>query len=258
MIEDESGYGDLWEHLAQRSRRNKARVAGVATLFVVAGVLAGLFYAGYSYLGLGHETVRAGQIQAVSVSSTGIAGLERWSIDGVDLDNQALRERYNELYNYTYPYLLREAIKEEIIPRGVPAVYGEELGVSFDGDMNRMTSILRRYEDHPLDEAQMKRYKDVGLRIACEYCCNAKALIFEDGRRACGCAHSYAMRGLAKYLIINHPEEYSNDEILLELGRWKAAFFPKQTISKALRKYAEAGNIDPSVLTDMPDMVGSC
>jgi hypothetical protein len=66
------------------------------------------------------------------------------------------------------------------------------------------------------------------------------------------------MRGLAKYLIINHPDEYSNDEILLELGKWKATFFPKQTISKAVLKYAEFGNIDPSILTEMPNMVGSC
>jgi hypothetical protein len=121
-----------------------------------------------------------------------------------------------------------------------------------------MTNILRKYEDHPLNDEQMERYKDVGLNISCEYCCGVKAIIFENGERACGCAHSYAMRGLAKYLIINHPEDYTNDDILLELGKWKATFFPKQTISKAVLKYAEFGNIDPSILTEMPNMVGSC
>jgi hypothetical protein len=153
---------------------------------------------------------------------------------------------------------LKEAIKSEIIPSGVPAVYGEELSVSFDANTDKMTSILRSYENHPLDENQMERYKDVGLRISCEYCCGVKAIIFENGQRACGCAHSYAMRGLAKYLIINHPDEYSNDDILMELGKWKATFFPKQTLSKAVLKYAEIGNVDPSILTDMPNMVGSC
>jgi hypothetical protein len=66
------------------------------------------------------------------------------------------------------------------------------------------------------------------------------------------------MRGLAKYLIINHPEDFSNDDILMELGKWKATYFPKQTISKAVAKYAEFGDIDPSVLIEMPNMVGSC
>ena len=50
-------------------------------------------------------------------------------------------------------------------------------------------------------------------------------VIFENGERACGCAHSYAMRGLAKYLLVNHPE-MSDYEILNELGKWKVLFFP--------------------------------
>jgi hypothetical protein len=153
---------------------------------------------------------------------------------------------------------LREAIKSEILPSGTPAIYGEELGVAFDSDTDSMTNILRKYEDHPLNEEQMGRYKNITLSISCEYCCGVKALIFENGVRSCGCAHSYAMRGLAKYLLINHPDDYTNDGILMELGMWKATFFPKQTISKAVVKYAELGNLDPSILTEMPNMVGSC
>ncbi|GBE18513.1 hypothetical protein BMS3Abin16_01117 [archaeon BMS3Abin16] len=244
--------------LQPESRNRRIMLIGIAVLILALFSLGGLIYAAYNYLDI--DIGDSGVIEAasVSVSSTGISGLDKWNIEGQNLGKDKLRQKYLELYNYTYPFLLKEAIQSEIIPSGVPEIYGEELSVSFDGNPNAMITVLRSYEGAALDETQMARYKDVGLRIACEYCCSAKALIREDGSRACGCAHSFAMRGLAKYLIINHPDEYSNDEILLELGKWKATYFPKQTISKAVYKYAEFGNIDPSVLTEMPNMVGSC
>jgi hypothetical protein len=240
------------------NRNRKTMIIGIAVL-VLAGVSSvGIIYAVYNYLGTDTGNIGTIKSTSTSVSSTGISGLERWNIEGQNLGKDELKQKYLELYNYTYPFLIKEAIHSEIIPSGVPAIYGEELSVSFDGDPNSMIGVLRSYEDSPLDETQMGRYIDVGLRISCDYCCGVKAIIREDGTRACGCAHSFAMRGLAKYLIINHPDDFTNDEILMELGKWKATYFPKQTISKAVVKYAEFGNIDPSVLTEMPNMVGSC
>jgi hypothetical protein len=240
------------------NRNRKTMIIGIAVL-VLAGVsFLGIVYAAYNFLGIDISKDDGIKSTSVSVSSTGISGLDRWNIEGQNLGKDELRQKYLELYNYTYPFLLKEAIHSEIIPSGVPTIYGEELSVSFDGDPNSMIAVLRAYEDNPLDEEQLERYIDVGLRISCEYCCGVKAIIREDGSRACGCAHSFAMRGLAKYLIINHPDDFTNDEILLELGKWKATYFPKQTISKAVVKYAEFGDIDPSVLTEMPNMVGSC
>jgi hypothetical protein len=78
------------------------------------------------------------------------------------------------------------------------------------------------------------------------------------GIRACGCAHSYAMRGLIKYLVINHSDEYTEDEILAEVNRWKTLFFPKQSIQKVIMSGKGTGTIDPSVLQEMPNMVGGC
>ncbi len=120
----------------------------------------------------------------------------------------------------------------DIIPTGMPAIYGEALQVSYDdvsatnsGLADATISKLSQYEDRELNEEQMERYIKVVSAISCEYCCGAKSIIFDDGRRACGCAHSYAMRGLAKYLITEHPE-ISDVEILSELGKWKVLFFP--------------------------------
>src|SRR3989338_1285836 len=136
----------------------------------------------------------------------------------------------------------------EIIPKGVPEVYGKELGVSYDdvspnnpGLADATIQKLFEYEDKQLTQEQMNRYIKIGSSISCEYCCGAKAIIFSNGERACGCAHSYSMRGLAKYLLINHPD-MSDDEILSELGKWKVLFFPGIHEQKA--KVLESKGID--------------
>ena len=120
----------------------------------------------------------------------------------------------------------------DVLPKGTPNIYGGELGVSYndvsasnpnlaDATMNK----LAQYEDMQLNSEQMERYVKIGSSIACEYCCGVETLVFSNGERACGCAHSYAMRGLAKYLLTEHPE-MTDLEILEELGKWKVLFFP--------------------------------
>ena len=120
----------------------------------------------------------------------------------------------------------------DVLPKGTPDIYGGELGVSFNDVSASNTQLadatmvkLSQYEDMKLDSAQMERYVKIGSSIACEYCCCAKTLIFSNGERACGCAHSYAMRGLAKYLLTEHPE-MTDFEILDEMAKWKVLFFP--------------------------------
>lgn len=136
----------------------------------------------------------------------------------------------------------------KVIPKGVPKIYGKEIGVSYDdvsADNPKLADEtirkLASYESEKLNDEKMKRYIKIGSSISCEYCCGAEALIFPNGERACGCAHSYAMRGLAKYLLINHPD-MSDEEILSELGKWKVLFFPG--IHEAKAKALEAKGID--------------
>jgi len=136
----------------------------------------------------------------------------------------------------------------EIIPQGIPAVYGSEMGVSYDDVSPKNPRLadetirkLAQYEETSLDNKTMERYIRIGSSISCEYCCGAKALIFSNGQRACGCAHSFAMRGLAKYLLTKHPE-MSDKEILSELGKWKVLFFPGIHEQKA--QVLESNGID--------------
>jgi hypothetical protein len=66
------------------------------------------------------------------------------------------------------------------------------------------------------------------------------------------------MRGLAKYLILKHYDKYSEDKILEEIIRWKALFFPKQSIQKVIANSKGTDEFDLSVLQEMPNMVGGC
>lgn len=180
---------------------------------------------------------------------------------------------------------LQDAIKL-VIPTGIPEIYGEELGVSFDSTQQAI-NVLKVFDPTygkkklDLNEEELKRYIDVGLRISCEYCCSAKSIITSKGDAACGCAHSQAMRGLLAYLISNHGDQYTNDELLRELARWKGTYFPKQMIQKIsdqlqggqdftpdtaalildikLPDYGSGKSAPlPSEIKDLPSMVGGC
>ena len=180
---------------------------------------------------------------------------------------------------------LQDSIKL-VVSHGVPAIYGQELAVSFDAvqqSINVMKQFDPAYGPQKITLAgdDLQRYINVGLKISCEYCCGAKSIVFNNGQAACGCEHSQAMRGLLAYLITKHASEYSDDELLRELARWKGMFFPKQMIAKLsgqlsgqeftpdtaalvlgiqLPSYGQGQNNPPlpSEIKDLPSMVGGC
>ncbi|MEM2138358.1 MAG: hypothetical protein QW568_04685 [Candidatus Anstonellaceae archaeon] len=130
-----------------------------------------------------------------------------------------------------------------IMPSGVPAIYGEEIGVKYEdissanpnvqATIDKLTNLLGGEPGNVLKGADLERYTKIGSMIACEYCCGAKTLVFNNGQPACGCAHSYAMRGVLGYLVKNHPD-MTDDQILEEIGKWKVLFFPGPEQSKAV------------------------
>ena len=159
-----------------------------------------------------------------------------------------------------------------IIPKGTPEIYGKELDISYDDvslsnpRLADQTIEKMAYLDRTisLEGKNLERYIKITSEISCEYCCGVQSIIFrkEDveardllieqaiasgeisesdadqyrikaGDAACGCAHSFAMRGLAKYLISEHDEEFTNEEILTELAKWKTLYFPSQMMTKS-------------------------
>jgi len=128
----------------------------------------------------------------------------------------------------------------DVIPKGIPDIYGKELGVRYDdvsvNDQAKTDLTIKKLAlfdvNLKMDGEKLQRYIKITNSISCEYCCGAQAITFPDGQPACGCAHSYAMRGLAKYLLTEHPE-MSDENVLEELGKWKTLFFPDVINSKA-------------------------
>lgn len=179
----------------------------------------------------------------------------------------SLSKEINEL-RVMHPYYKFKAIKEDLIPVGVPDVYGGILGISFDKvqeSINVLQGFDLTYGDKKIELSGdlMKRYIAVGMAISCEYCCGVDAITKEDGEAACGCAHSQAMRGLTAYLLQNYADQYTDEQILDELQKWKVTYFPKQTIQKTLDQMKKDGDEGIEELLNefpdfLPDMVGGC
>lgn len=167
-------------------------------------------------------------------------------------------------------YIKFKKLKESFISSGIPDIYGQELDISFDkvqDAINKVQIFGPTYGEEDkkitLTGDDLERYKKIGASIACEYCCGVETLTKEDGTAACGCAHSIMMRGLAAWLIKNHPNEFTDEQILEELEKWKVTYFPKQTLSTKLAEMEKSGEPGiKEILEEFPDflpqMVGGC
>lgn len=175
--------------------------------------------------------------------------------------------------------IIREDAKKIIMIRGIPGIYGDKLYVSFDR-VQESIDVMKKYDPgaNILGKAENARYLNITGKISCEFCCTVKALTNKDGSPTCDCDHAKALRGLASYLIRNHGSEFSDDEILRELARWKGVYFPKEMIGKLIREIEsrtysadinailmgiqlpqyDFKNNNQQNIENIPDMVGGC
>jgi hypothetical protein len=215
--------------------------------------------------GLGDLPVsQAYQVLAQEVSDLGRCNGATSELEG---ELAALEGEVRQLRVLNPYYRFRE-IRDEVMPTGVPPTYGQALNVSFD-QVQASINVMRNFdptygEDRiVLTDNDLTRYVNVGSATACLYCCDARTLVKPSGDAACGCAHSQAMRGLAAYLITNYPDDYRDEAIVKELNRWRAVYFPKQTLTQALVEQRNAGEPGIQEIMEefpefMPQMVGGC
>ncbi|MBU0953592.1 MAG: hypothetical protein KKA90_04200 [Nanoarchaeota archaeon] len=149
--------------------------------------------------------------------------------------------------------------------------------ISYDdieGSLEILGNLDRTIPLESLPADLKERYIAIGSKISCEYCCTAPSVIFPDGNPACGCSHSFALRGIAKYLLTQYGDSYTDEEVLFEMTVWKNLFFPKNTVEKAAALIANRMDITPDALNDhtllekiqagdlgsigAPGMVGGC
>src|SRR3989338_11530889 len=164
-----------------------------------------------------------------------------------------------------------------VIPTGTPDGYGPALGVSFDdpvAGLSILANLHRQIPTNSLSAEEKQRYINVGTKISCEFCCSAPAVVDESGRDLCGCSHALSFMGLSKYMVMNHPD-WTDDQILLELTKWKSLYYPRNMVEKASTLIANDMELTATSLNDaqlltkissgdtasigqLPAMVGGC
>jgi hypothetical protein len=128
-----------------------------------------------------------------------------------------------------------------VIPTGVPNYVlegpGSErlAGITFDDPIVSQkvwASLLgsKRFgtqNEVILNEEETARYERMVSTFTCDYCCGGPTSVTPINR--CGCAHSYAWQGQAKFFIHYYPE-LSDEQIMGEMTKWKALWYPQGMI----------------------------
>ena len=82
-----------------------------------------------------------------------------------------------------------------------------------------------------LTSEEEQRWKKLTSVFTCDFCCGGPNSVTTINK--CGCAHSYAWQGMAKFFIKYYPQ-YTDEQILGEMTKWKALWYPKGMIQDYL------------------------
>ncbi len=94
-----------------------------------------------------------------------------------------------------------------------------------------------------LTSEEQQRWKKLTSVFTCDFCCGGPNSVTTINQ--CGCAHSFAWQGMAKFFIKYYPQ-YTDEQILGEMTKWKAIWYPKGMIQDYL---VYTGQQPASILT---------
>ena len=94
-----------------------------------------------------------------------------------------------------------------------------------------------------LTPEEQQRWKKLTGVFTCDFCCGGPNSVTTINQ--CGCAHSFAWQGMAKFFIKYYPQ-YTDEQILGEMTKWKAIWYPKGMIQDYL---VYTGQQPASILT---------
>jgi len=144
-----------------------------------------------------------------------------------------------------------------LVPTGVPE-YGQEVGITFDDPIGAQKTWAAYDKSIQLTPEQQKRWDKIVGSFTCDYCCGSpqRPTIITH----CGCAHARAWRGMAKWFIVNMGDTVTDEQIMGELSKWKALWYPGPTVKRVVQEQslASGGTSEPVKLDDLPQMVGGC
>jgi len=132
-----------------------------------------------------------------------------------------------------------------VVPTGTPfyVLQGEGAdkikGVTFDDPITSQkvwASLLGSKRFGTANALQLapdeeKRWQKLTSVFTCDFCCGGPSSVTTINR--CGCAHSYAWQGMAKFFIKYYPQ-YTDEQILGEMTKWKGLWYPKGMIQDYL------------------------
>lgn len=177
-----------------------------------------------------------------------------------------------------------------VVPTGTPfyvtSGQGSEIaqGASFDNPIesqkvwaklegNKRVGATSKLE---LSPEQEQRYNKLVSIFTCDYCCGGPSSVTRITQ--CGCMHASAWRGMARFFVKYYGDK-KDEEILGEMTKWKAAFYPKGMIEDYLvfngqmpaaqlkhggsvgiqQQFAgKGGTTAVTSIDNLPGMVGGC
>ena len=117
-----------------------------------------------------------------------------------------------------------------VVPTGTPW-YGQQAGVTFDDPITAQ-NLWAKGRAIQLSPQEEQRWSRIVNSFTCDYCCGSPQNPTIITR--CGCAHSLAAQGMAKWFIKNYGSSYSDEEIYGEMARWYALWYPGPTVKRIL------------------------
>lgn len=143
-----------------------------------------------------------------------------------------------------------------MVPTGTPE-YGKEAGVSFDDPVNSLSKLGELENEVTLTPTQQQRWLKITNAFTCDFCCGSpqQPTIITH----CGCAHAAGWRGVAKFLIAKYDTKVSDEQIMGEMTKWKALWYPGPMVQRLIQEQSAGGSASGPVKLDaLPQMVGGC
>lgn len=184
--------------------------------------------------------VSSGKIGSLDIDSMSVLGPAHLSLLGNEkpaLPGYGSKViKFPTISEHVIPASTGDAVQDAInalVPTGTPW-YGQEVGVSFDDPLKAKDRWNQVEHQTQLSQEQEKRWNKIISSFTCDFCCGSPQSPTRISQ--CGCSHAGAWKGVAKFFIKNYGEKFSDSQIMGEMTRWKALWYPGPMIKRIFQE----------------------